>query len=65
MTRRGIARFDSPTFGIDEAAQIVALIQSGRRDEADEALRHHVHLGVPPSVLFEMAMALARRRQET
>jgi hypothetical protein len=62
MSTRGIARFDVPPFGLEEAAAIHALIEADRRDEADAQLRHLVHEGVPPTQLFEMAMALADQR---
>jgi hypothetical protein len=61
---RGVARFEAPVFGLDEAREILALITDGHRQEADDALRHYVHVGVPPSVLFEVAMALQRQHDE-
>lgn len=60
---RGIDRFEPPPFGLAEAAEINELIAAGHSDEADERLRHLVHVGVPPSVLFEMAMELVSQTE--
>jgi hypothetical protein len=57
---RGVARFDSVVFGDAEAREILELIRSGDRDVADDKLRHYVHVGVAPTVLFEQAMTLER-----
>ena len=54
-------RLGVPVFGLDEAQTIVDMIADGRRQEADDLLRHYVHQGVPPTELFEAAMALARQ----
>jgi hypothetical protein len=61
----GLDRFATPAFGVDEAEAIHRLIADGHRAQADEQLRHLVHLGVAPTELFEAAMALQRRTGET
>lgn len=57
---RGIDRFDAPTFGIDQGEEIRTKLADGQVAEVDTELAHLVHAGVPPSTLFEVAMAVGR-----